>query len=144
MNQADEESDEFDLNQEEIDEAANVVSLDLLPKKSRVRYQNERLIFLKWCKQKKVKSFTENVLLVYFSEKSKTLKPSTLWCSFSMLKSTLIIEDNVDISKFSKLIAFLKQKAVGHRPKKSLTFSKEDVARFIREAPDEDYLMMKV
>jgi hypothetical protein len=41
------------------------------------------------CNKKKVKQITEEVVLVYIGEKSKTCKPSTLWSHNSMLKATL-------------------------------------------------------
>ncbi|KAJ8974142.1 hypothetical protein NQ317_007317 [Molorchus minor] len=36
----------------------------------------------------------------YFSENAKNYKSSTLWAQYSMVKSCLIIYDNIDISKF--------------------------------------------
>ncbi|KAJ8965930.1 hypothetical protein NQ317_008866 [Molorchus minor] len=38
---------------------------------------------------------------------------------YSMVKSCLIIYDNIDISKFPKLIAFLKRTGDGYQAKKS-------------------------
>jgi hypothetical protein len=62
---------------------------------------------------------TENVLLAYLEEKSKILKPSTLWSLFSMLKATLNIKENIDVRKFPKIVPYLKNKNVGYRRKKS-------------------------
>ncbi|KAJ8953212.1 hypothetical protein NQ317_000031 [Molorchus minor] len=55
-----------------------------------------------WCAEKNVQVYCENVLLAYFSENAKNYKSSTLWAQYSMVKSCLIIYDNirVDISKF--------------------------------------------
>ncbi|KAJ8914397.1 hypothetical protein NQ315_017487 [Exocentrus adspersus] len=64
----------------------------------------------------------ETVLLAYLSEKAKKVKPSTLWSYYSMLKSTLLVNDNCDISKYSKLIALLKKLCDGYKPKKSKIF----------------------
>lgn len=128
----------------DVAEIANSVSSELLPQKSKERYEKERNCFLTWCKEKKVKEYTENVLLAYFIEKSKKLKSSTLWSMYSMLKSTLILEDNVDISKFAKLQSFLKRKSVGHKAKKSQVFTREQINTFLEDAPDETFLMIKV
>lgn len=128
----------------EIAEIAKIATLDLLPEKSKARYKKERDNFLAWCEEKNAKNITENVLLAYFSEKSKLFKSSTLWSMYSMLRSTLVLEDNVDISKYHKLMAFLKRKSVGYVAKKSRTFCKDDIDKFIGEAPDKDYLMLKV
>ncbi|KAJ8974138.1 hypothetical protein NQ317_007312 [Molorchus minor] len=65
--------------------------------------------FKKWCAKKNVQVYSENVLLAYFSENAKNYKSSTLWAQYSMVKSCLIIYDNIDISKFPKLIAFFEK-----------------------------------
>lgn len=56
----------------------------------------------------------------------------------------LRIKKDVDISKFSKLTAFLKNRSVGYSPEKSPVFSKEQLIDFIGNAPDDKYLLMKV
>ncbi|KAJ8975570.1 hypothetical protein NQ317_016981, partial [Molorchus minor] len=74
--------------------------------------------------------YSENVLLAYFSENAKNYKSSTLWAQYSMVKSCLIIYDNIDISKFPKLIAFLKKN--------------REIDRFLSSADDKEFLMIKV
>ncbi|XP_044260666.1 uncharacterized protein LOC123008737 isoform X2 [Tribolium madens] len=61
-----------------------------------------------------------------------------------MLKTTIFVNENVDISKFLKLRAFLKRQNAGYKPKKSNTFSREGISQFLEEAPDDKYLLMKV
>lgn len=129
---------------EAILEAAAAASLDLLPKISQQRYEKQYEHFLKWCKEKKVNSFREEVFLAYFADIGKVLKANTLWSRYSMIKSMVKIKQNVDISKFYKLTTFLKKQNVGFRPKKAKTFTKEDVAKFMIKAPDEVYLLIKV
>lgn len=60
-----------------------------------------------------------------------------------MLKATLAANDNIDI-RYPNLTAFLKRENVGYKPKKSEIFTREEVYRFLLEAADERYLMMKV
>ncbi|KAK5646365.1 hypothetical protein RI129_004829 [Pyrocoelia pectoralis] len=84
-----------------------------------------------------------NVLVAYFEEKSKYLKSSTLWSVYSMLKSTLNIKENINIEKYTKLIALLKRKHDGYLPKKSKILEMTELEKFINEAPNEDYLMIK-
>ncbi|KAJ8975782.1 hypothetical protein NQ317_015338 [Molorchus minor] len=74
--------------------------------------------FKKWCAEKNVQVYSENVLLAYFSENAKNYKSSTLWAQYSMVKSCLIIYDNINISKFPKLIAFFKRTGDGYQAKK--------------------------
>ncbi|KAJ8969130.1 hypothetical protein NQ317_003254, partial [Molorchus minor] len=88
---------------EEIVEAANIAISNLLPTKSRSLYDIAYNRFKKWCAEKNVQVYSENVLLAYFSENAKNYKSSTLWAQYSMVKSCLIIYDNIDISKFSKV-----------------------------------------
>ncbi|XP_031358679.1 uncharacterized protein LOC116182292 [Photinus pyralis] len=139
-----ESGDEFMCTPPEVAAMAESIMPELLPEKSRNRYEKERERFFNWCKMKQVKRYTETVLLAYFVEKSGKLKSSTLWSMYSMLKSMLILQDNVDISKYAKLQSFLKRKSVGHKPKKSLTFTRQQISTFLEEAPDETFLMMKV
>ncbi|KAJ8915445.1 hypothetical protein NQ315_003206 [Exocentrus adspersus] len=61
-----------------------------------------------------------------------------------MLKCTLNAKENVNIRKFSKLIPYLKSKSVGYRPKKSRILTKEEIERFLQEAPDSRFLLEKV
>lgn len=42
------------------------------------------------------------------------------------------------------MIALLKKLIVGYKPNKSKTFETDDVLRFLREASDDEYLLMKV
>ncbi|KAJ8979486.1 hypothetical protein NQ317_000362 [Molorchus minor] len=68
------------------------------------------------------RKITENPIL---KKKSEHNKVSTLWANYSMLKSTLSLKENIDISKYllSSSI-FLKKKNIAYKPKKSLVFSK--------------------
>jgi tRNA 2-selenouridine synthase SelU len=121
-----------------------VMDDDLLPTKSRGKYEQQYNVFTQWAKSNKVGKITENVLLAYFAENAKLLKPSTLWSQYSMLHATLAIKKDIHINTFSKLIAFLKQKSAGFKPKKSKTLTKSEVEKFLLNAPDEKYLMTKV
>ena len=131
-------------NPAEIYEAANAATLNLLPKKSRQIYLRQYDTFMEWCNMHKTKNLREEVFLAFFSEKAKIIKSSTLWSTYSMLKSTILVKNNIDISKFSKLIAFLKKHNVGYQAKKSSIFTRNDVNKFLTEAPDDNYLMWKV
>lgn len=146
-----EESDSDELVDEflehEVEGEAYVPSgatLNSLPEKSRKQYEKVYNRFMDWCEKNEVKAFTESGLLAYFNEKSKDLKSSSLWAEYSMMKATLAIRHDIDIKQFSKVTAFLKSKAVGYRPKLSKAFTREEIYKFIREAPNSQYLMMKI
>ncbi|KAJ8968472.1 hypothetical protein NQ317_009227, partial [Molorchus minor] len=129
---------------EEIVEAANIAISNLLPTKSRSLYDIAYNRFKKWCAEKNFQVYSENVLLAYFSENAKNYKSSTLWAQYSMVKSCLIIYDNIDISKFPKLIAFLKRTGDGYQAKKSKILTKSEIDRFLSSADDKEFLMIKV
>ncbi|KAJ8917043.1 hypothetical protein NQ315_012962, partial [Exocentrus adspersus] len=124
-------------------EEAKGAALNHLPTKSRQRYEKEYTDFKKWMEKNCVRKITEDSVLVYFSNRAKTLKPSSLWRKYSMLRTCININQNTDI-KYPNLIAFLKRQASGYKPKKSLTFEREEVNKFLVEAPNEVYLSMKV
>lgn len=128
----------------EILESAESAKLELLPTKSKKLYEKTYNEFIKWRNENNVKVITEDILLGYFFEKSKNRKPSSLWSYYSMLKSTLNLYNNINISKFPKLIAFLKRKNDGYKPKKSKILNRDEIELFLKEAPDNVYLMMKV
>jgi integrase len=60
-----------------------------------------------------------------------------------MLKATINCNKKIDISKFPKLIGFLKSKNNGYRPKKSAVLEREEICKFLAEADDEMYLLIK-
>ncbi|CAH1126098.1 unnamed protein product [Ceutorhynchus assimilis] len=94
--------------------------------------------------EKKIGSLSENNLIAYFAQMSRNSKASTLWATYSMLKTTLNLNDNVDISRYLKLRAFLKKKSLGYQAKKSRVLEMEHIEKFLLEAPDDDFLSTKV
>lgn len=127
-----------------ITEVANNAIANLLPEKSKAQYENAYKQFKDWCSHKNVSKVSENVLLAYFEDKSKSVKSPTLWALYSMLKSTLNIKENIDVMKFLKLVPYLKKKSVGYQAKKSKVLTGEQVNQFITEADNDHYLLMKV
>lgn len=140
----DESDENISCTPEEISKQAKEVTLNLLPSKSRKRYDLQYNIFMDWCALKNVKRYSESVILSYLSELSQKYKSSTLWSIHSMLKASLSVRHDVDIGSYKKVIAFLKKQSVGHVAKKSRTFSRQEVDAFLTGAPDEIYLMKKV
>ncbi|KAB0790575.1 hypothetical protein PPYR_15019 [Photinus pyralis] len=73
----------------ELREIANSATENLLPQKSRLKYEKEFLKFDQWCKENKAQHISENVLLPNFETQSRLKKPSSLWLMYSMLRSYL-------------------------------------------------------
>ncbi|KAB0804902.1 hypothetical protein PPYR_01872 [Photinus pyralis] len=133
----------FSCTPDEIVNAAGIATSNLLPEKSKDQYLKEYDLFMKWRTEKHVGNFSERVLLCYLEEKSKQWKPPTLWSTYSKLKATLLINNNVDIRKYSSQVGLLIKKlfiinrSVGHKPNKSRTFSRDEMYKFLHNAPDE-------
>ncbi|XP_031355976.1 uncharacterized protein LOC116180226 isoform X2 [Photinus pyralis] len=72
------------------------------------------------------------------------MKSSTMWSQYSMIKALLNLKHGLDISKYMKLRAYLKKQNEGYTPKKSKVFTKEQFEDFLNNAPDEQYLGIKV
>ncbi|KAJ8973152.1 hypothetical protein NQ317_017925 [Molorchus minor] len=76
--------------------------------------------------------------------KVEKISTNFLWTKYYILKSTLIVNGNTDISRLSRLISFLKIKFKEYVPKKFKVLEAEQVQTFIKDAPDGVYLLHKV
>lgn len=129
----------------DVEEAAQMAVSSLLPLKSKEKYEKVYKRFVCWCSEKNIQNiFKEKVLLAYFETISKSYSSSSLWAFYSMLRAVISTKNNIDISKFIQLQAFLKRKSEGHKPKKSKTFLKEEIAQFLMTADDSTFLLKKV
>lgn len=135
---------EINCTPPEMREAAEQLNDELLPQKSKSVYLKTYETFKHWCVSKGAGGISENVLLAYFNEYANDKKASTLWAHYSMLKATIKLKENIDISKFFKLIGYLKRQNKNYTPKKSSVFSKEDITKFLTHAADDLYLAIKV
>lgn len=108
----------------DFDAEAEVISENLLPSKSSKRYKLAYEYFLRWkdINGNRKKTINENMLLVYFKDLAERLRPSTLWSIWSMLRSTLSNNNQIDLDRYVKLKSFLKYKLKGFKPKKSSWF----------------------
>lgn len=128
----------------ELKSQVNCAISTLIPQKSKRQYEKCYGDFKDWCNRKNAKTVSENVLLAYLMEKSKTLKSSSLWSTYSMIKCMLNIKEGIDVRKYLKLVPFLKKKAVGYRAKKSKVLTQNQIKVFLEKANDEKYLLWKV
>lgn len=140
---------EFDVGErpgtpEELIKAAAAANENLLPSKSKVRYQKVYDEYKAWKEKKFASSNSERVVTAFFSEMIQRKKPSSLWAQYSMLKSTLKIYDRVDIEKYATLTAMLKQNSHGYEPKQAKTFTDSEAQQFLDNAPDDMWLDVKV
>ncbi|XP_043275531.1 uncharacterized protein [Venturia canescens] len=141
---SDSDSDNTDEIPIEILKKAKKISMDSLPAKSKREYIKEYNSFKAWRKTKRTSSFDEAVFIVYFNELSVKLSSATLWSKYSKLRSTVNKFGGIDIGNYKKLIRILKTLHANYVPKKSNIFTAEDVSKFFKEAPDNQYLDVKV
>ncbi|XP_072380784.1 uncharacterized protein [Diabrotica undecimpunctata] len=127
-----------------ISESENVATLDALPAKSKERYEKEFQLFDTWRKEKYFEGVNEEIMMEYLQGIGEVYKPSSLWTRYSMLKTTLKAYENVDISSFSTMFAYLKGKIKNHKAKKAKALQGWQIKQFLTQAPDSTYLLMKV
>ena len=136
-NMAESDSEGIECTPPEIRETAQAVTLNLLPEKSKKNYELVYASFMDCRTKKKSNSSSENNLLAYFMELSEKYKSSSLWTTYSMLKSTLNIHHNINIETYSKLRFFLKRQSDEYKAKKAAVFTPDQVHQFRNEAPND-------
>lgn len=116
-----------------------------LPTISGDRYIRAYEEFNKWRNIENVGSIiNEKVMLAYFNQLNKIRKPSCLWPTYSMLRSTISNYHDINIHDYTKLITFIKRQLEGYTPKTAETLTGEQVGEFLHIAPDYEYLAIKV
>ncbi|PSN57380.1 hypothetical protein C0J52_02867 [Blattella germanica] len=75
---------------------------------------------------------------------SKVFAASSLWCTYSKLKTLLRVREKVDVSSFTNVVSFLKKISVRHVPRKSNVLSRSQIDEFLLNAPDDVFLLIKV
>lgn len=135
-----------DTEEEDIESMSKAIQLELLPVKSRKKYEDCYHTFMAWMDEKKMYEINENVLLVYFDYLYNAQKyaPSTLWSKWSMLRSTINLYKNVNIEPYVLLKALLKQKSKNYEPKQAKVFRPEEIQDFLEKAEDKIHLVNKV
>ncbi|KAJ6626763.1 Transcription factor grauzone, partial [Pseudolycoriella hygida] len=116
----------------------------MMHKKSINRYRQAYEVFKKWQTSYGSTGYDEKTMMAYFASVEEKYSPNTMWSMYSMIRKTIIWKHNIDISKHSKLLSWLKQKNGGYKSTRSNVFEAEEISRFVVEAPNSSYLAMKV
>jgi hypothetical protein len=72
----------------------NCAVSNLIPEKSKWQCENCYSDFRDWCNNTNVKTVSENVVLAYLLKKSKILKSSSLWSTYSLTSEFLVVSKN--------------------------------------------------
>lgn len=97
-----------------------------------------------WCTHNNIAACSEPVLVRYFEELSSTYSSSSLWVFYSSLRHMLQANHNANIEQYSELRGLLKRLSKENQGKRFKHFTKEEVSKFLDEAPDQLYLVTKV
>lgn len=139
-NEEDNDDDEDDDNDD--DDLKDAYST--LSEKSKQKYEAQFAKFEEWREKRNLTGYTESVLMQYFTEKAVGFKSSTLWSIHCMLRATIAFKKGISISNYKKVSSFLRKQSKGYESKKSNIFTREEVNKFLTNAPDDKYLMQKV
>ncbi|KAJ8683656.1 hypothetical protein QAD02_019448 [Eretmocerus hayati] len=141
--------DEYEVEDEDIAppefiEIEDNSSKIILPEKSKLIYQKSYDEFMNWKNKNQIPTIDESVMMTYFNELAKNYNSATLWSKYSMLKSTMMIEQRIDMGTYCKLKSWIKAKHSNYKAKKAKVLSPQHINKFIDEAPDNKYLAIKV
>ncbi|XP_022900449.1 uncharacterized protein [Onthophagus taurus] len=129
----------------ELESVADLTSTNsLIPKGSKSNYERVYRQFKAWFNQKNAKFISEDVLLGYLMEKSKTVKSTSLWTIYSILKRMLMIKEELDVTKYFRVGQFLRKMLKNKKSNRSNIFTQEQINMFLEDAQDEKYLLFKV
>ena len=125
--------DSEDLEEEVRDFKAEgqMITNNLLPPKSIVRYNQIYDEFKRWTEFNKIELTTINENILFFDGLMKKLKPTTVWGQWTMLKTTLNLRHGIKINEFEKFKSLLKNHSKGYKPKKAQLLTWEQVQQFL-------------
>jgi integrase len=114
----------------------------MLPKASKEHYERTYEKFNNWRKEKKLEGKTSEkevfAYLFHMMESGKWQSPGTIWSKFSMLKTMILSQEGLDIKETAmnnKIQTWLKRLSAPHKVKQANMFTKEEVSRYLKEAP---------
>ncbi|XP_044009448.1 uncharacterized protein LOC122853196 [Aphidius gifuensis] len=119
-------------------------STSSLSERSKERYAIIYNALIEWKNKKNIKELDEKLLLNYFHELSKKIKPPTLKSHYFMLKKTIQLNDGIDIGCYKLLNCYLRKKSDGYFSTRSKIFTSKEIEHFLNDAPDKFYLAVKV
>jgi hypothetical protein len=111
-------------------EEASAAKYQMVPTKSKLRYQKELEIFTQWQTEIKGKDESSISAVVIFNVEEYTV----------CISKRLYLQ----VSRFNSLTSFSKTKCRNYQPKKATTSSRNDVCKFLLEAADQEWILQKV
>lgn len=121
-----------------------VKKIDIVPEKSRPAYDKVYENYCIWKEKHQIQKSSANVISAYILELQKNYQPSSIWTKISMLKTILMREEQFNVDDYPQIKNYLKKISKKHKPKKAYVFSQEDFLKFLRDAPNDYYLVHKI
>ena len=120
----------------------DIMNDTMLPKKSKTVYEKAWQDFKTYVGDK---SPEEEDFLQYFDylHTERNLKSSTLWTTYSQLNTKYQIECNKKLQDYPRIQQLLKRYEDGYVRKVASVLTKEELDRFLKEADDEPYLLVR-
>lgn len=120
----------------------------ILPDRSKHLYELTYNRFTKWKQDKNIIGITEDVILEYLYHLRTISAVSTLRSRITMIRSTIDINDDIDIFQYERVRLFWKKTSISARNNSTRKLIKifclNDIEKFLRESPDNLYLLIKV
>ena len=114
----------------------------MLPSISGEKYMQTYRVYQNWRTENELSGPTnEKQLFVYLSHmltSEKWVSPGTFWTKFSMLRSTILSQEGLNIKTTgmnATIQTWLKTLAQKHRLKQANMFTKEEVRRYLEDSP---------
>ena len=107
-------------------------------------YLRHYLEYREFLKNHKTESISESTLLAYLQHLMETKSVTSCWTIYSCLKKMIRVNDGIDISRWPLLTDVLKTKSTTHKKKKAHVFKREEIDRFLKDAPDDQFLEDKL
>ncbi len=131
----------------ELVDKANEAMGESIGVKSKKVYDKANSVFDEWCKKNKTEGYiTANVLLAYckYLYEEKKYKTTTIWSTISKIKkyNELFRKIQIDHTQITAYLKKIGQSDEG--PKQSEIFTQHEMARFLKEANDEEFLHVKL
>lgn len=129
----------------EVEDQIKAEKEQLIPEKSKKEYKRIYNDFKAYLKQINTSKISENTVHGYFIHLAKKkYQYSTLWKHYSALKKTFLVQDNIDIEQFKKIIPYISSFRKDYVPKQSNVFEPEQIEKFMNDADNKTYLIHKI
>ena len=92
---------------------------------------------------KLVKNTTADDVLLFLKHLLRTYSPGSLYKMYTAFCTCHYVEHNVDFRSNKVARAWIKSQVLDHKPRRAPEFEEDDVMRFLKDAPEPEFLLEK-